>query len=85
MSSPFSVEGIQLKAKNTLNSLDGELSKFKYANEFERRTGVPKTYVALGAASVTFIMIFFNLAGSLITNLVSFLYPGIVWCFIIRS
>ena len=74
--SPYSAEGIQLKGKEVLARLDTELSQFKYANEFERRTGVPKSYVALGAGGVAFLMIFFNLAGQLLTNAISWLYPG---------
>lgn len=74
--SPFTAQGAQLRAKNALNGLDGELSKFTYAKEFERRTGVPKTYVALGVGSIAFIMIFFNVAGQFLTNLIAWLYPG---------
>jgi receptor expression-enhancing protein 5/6 len=75
-SSPYSAEKIQLKLKETVNRLDGELGKFKYANEFERRTGVPKSYVALGVAGIGFVMIFFNIAGQLLTNTISWIYPG---------
>ncbi|KAI9143745.1 TB2/DP1, HVA22 family-domain-containing protein [Paraphysoderma sedebokerense] len=39
-------------------------------------TSVPKTYLALGISAVTTILIFFNIAGALITNLVGFLYPA---------
>lgn len=74
--SPYSAEGIQIKVKEVLARLDTELSQFKYANEFERKTGVPKSYVALGAGGVVFLMIFFNLAGQLLTNGISWLYPG---------
>ncbi|CAO3677877.1 unnamed protein product [Rhizopus stolonifer] len=76
MSSPYSTENIQLKFKETVKKIDGELGKFKYANEFERRTGVPKSYVALGAAALGFVMIFFNIAGQLLTNFVSWIYPA---------
>lgn len=74
--SPYSAQGLQVKAKEVLARVDTELSKFQYANEFERRTGVPKSYVALGFGGVAFLMVFFNLAGQLITNLISFVYPG---------
>lgn len=74
--SPYSAEGVQTKVKEVLARLDVELSQFKYAQEFERRTGVPKSYVALGAAGIAFLMIFFNLAGQLLTNGISWLYPG---------
>jgi receptor expression-enhancing protein 5/6 len=74
--SPYSAEGIQTKVKEVIARLDTELSQFKYANEFESRTGVPKSYVALGAGGIGFLMIFFNLAGQLLTNGISWLYPG---------
>jgi receptor expression-enhancing protein 5/6 len=76
MSSPYSVEGAQAKLKQTLSGIDTELSKYKYANDFERMTGVPKSYAVLGVAGVTFLMIFFNIAGQLLTNSISWLYPG---------
>ena len=74
--SPYSAQGAQKKLKETLSRLDVELSKYKYANDFEQKTGVPKSYVALGAAGVVFLMIFFNFAGQLLTNTISWLYPG---------
>lgn len=77
--SPYSAEGVQLKVKEVLGRLDTELAQFKYANEFEKRTGVPKSYVALGAGGVAFLMIFFNIAGQLLTNGISWLYPGKVF------
>lgn len=74
--SPYSAQGVQSKVKEVLARVDVELSQFKYANEFEAKTGVPKSYVALGAAGLAFLMIFFNLAGQLLTNTISWLYPG---------
>ncbi|CAO3645653.1 unnamed protein product [Mucor hiemalis] len=74
--SPYSAEGVQTKVKEVLARLDTELAQFKYANEFERKTGVPKSYVALGAGGVAFLMIFFNLAGQLLTNGISWVYPA---------
>jgi receptor expression-enhancing protein 5/6 len=74
--SPYSAEAIQVKLREVVSRVDTELGKFKYANEFERRTGVPKSYVALGIAAIGFVMIFFNIAGQLLTNLVSWIYPG---------
>ncbi|KAI8351211.1 TB2/DP1, HVA22 family-domain-containing protein, partial [Choanephora cucurbitarum] len=74
--SPYSAQGAQKKLKETLSRLDVELSKYKYANDFEQKTGVPKSYVALGAAGVVFLMIFFNFAGQLLTNTISWLYPA---------
>ncbi|KAI8376918.1 TB2/DP1, HVA22 family-domain-containing protein [Blakeslea trispora] len=74
--SPYSAQGAQHKLKEVITRLDIELSKYRYANEFEQKTGVPKSYVALGAAGVVFLMIFFNFAGQLLTNTISWLYPA---------
>ena len=72
----YSVEGVQAKFREGLACLDGQLSQYKYANEIERKTGVPKSYIALGGGALVFIMIFFNLAGQLLTNTISWVYPG---------
>lgn len=77
----YSVEGVQAKFREGLSSLDTELSKYKYCNEIERRTGVPKSYFVLGASALVFIMIFFNLAGQLLTNAISWVYPGTVYIY----
>ncbi|ORX55825.1 hypothetical protein DM01DRAFT_1321186 [Hesseltinella vesiculosa] len=75
-SSPYSAENIQTQVKYYLDKTDKELSQYKYANQVEALTGVRKSYFALGAAGILFIMIFFNLAGQLITNALSWLYPA---------
>ncbi|ORZ24305.1 TB2/DP1, HVA22 family-domain-containing protein [Absidia repens] len=74
--SQYSAEGVQAKAKEIFNKVDVELSQYKYANDVERLTGVRKSYVAAGVAGVFTIMIFFNLAGQLLTNALSWLYPA---------
>lgn len=72
----YSVDGVQAKAREYLAKLDSELSQYKYCNELERRTGVPKSYVVLGGGAVIFVMVFFNLAGKFLTSLISWAYPG---------
>ncbi|CAO3589973.1 unnamed protein product [Absidia cylindrospora] len=72
----YSPQGVQTKAKEILNKVDKELSQFKYANDAERLTGVPKSYMAAGVVGVITIMIFFNLAGQLLTNAISWVYPA---------
>ncbi|KAJ3087003.1 hypothetical protein HK102_011990 [Quaeritorhiza haematococci] len=59
-----------------LQQADKELSKFPYAVELEKRTGVPKTYVVGGVGFLGFILIFFNIWGDLLTNLLGFVYPA---------
>ncbi|KAI7864442.1 TB2/DP1, HVA22 family-domain-containing protein [Spinellus fusiger] len=75
-SSPYSAQGLQAKFNECLTRVDKELSQYKYANELQRRTGVPKSYFAVGAAGVVAMMIFFNLAGQLLTNCISWVYPA---------
>ncbi|KAI8337735.1 TB2/DP1, HVA22 family-domain-containing protein [Chlamydoabsidia padenii] len=72
----INTQSIQVKARQLLKKVDVELSQFKYANEAERLTGVNKSYLAAGVAGVVFIMIFFNLAGQLLTNTISWIYPA---------
>jgi receptor expression-enhancing protein 5/6 len=72
----YSAEGLQAKSKEILRYVDTELGKFEYANRFERATGVPKSYAALSIAGISFLMIFFNMAGQLLTNSISWIYPG---------
>jgi receptor expression-enhancing protein 5/6 len=72
----INLESLQVKAKQQLKDLDIELSKYKFLNDIEAKTKVQKTHIALGGASILFIMVFFNLAGGLITNTIGWLYPG---------
>ncbi|KAG2172147.1 hypothetical protein INT44_006616 [Umbelopsis vinacea] len=72
----INLETLQVKAKQQLKDLDIELSKYKYFNDIEAKTKVKKTHIALGGASILFIMVFFNLAGGLITNTIGWLYPA---------
>lgn len=72
----INLETLQAKAKQQLKDLDTELSKYKFFNDVEAKTKVQKTHVALGGAAIIFIMVFFNLAGQLITDIIGWLYPG---------
>jgi len=56
--------------------LDVELSKVPQLVQLQEQTGVKKTYLVGGVASVAFILIFFNIAGGLLTNLIGFGYPA---------
>ncbi|KAI7825139.1 TB2/DP1, HVA22 family-domain-containing protein, partial [Gamsiella multidivaricata] len=56
--------------------LDKELSKYPQLNQFQAVTGVPKTYVVVGAGAFVFLMIFFNFAGKLLSNLLGWVYPA---------
>ncbi|KAG0271030.1 ER membrane protein DP1/Yop1 [Linnemannia exigua] len=70
------MDAIQVKARYYIAQLDKELNKVPQLVQFEAATGVPKTYVALGAGSFVFLMIFFNFAGQLFSNLLGFVYPA---------
>ncbi|CAG8477384.1 7566_t:CDS:2 [Ambispora leptoticha] len=56
--------------------LDKELSKYPHALKAEQVTNVPKTYLASGAASIVFLLIFFNFWGQLLSNLLAWGYPA---------
>ncbi|KAF7720836.1 ER membrane protein DP1/Yop1 [Apophysomyces ossiformis] len=72
----YSVQGVQKRVQQGILQLDKELGQYKYANEIEKRTGVPKSYFVIGAGVLITIMIFFNLAGQLLTNTISWVYPA---------
>ncbi|KAI8810933.1 TB2/DP1, HVA22 family-domain-containing protein [Cladochytrium replicatum] len=64
------------KAQYYLAQFDKELSKLPWAVELEKRTQVSKTYIVGGAGIVVFILIFFNVWGDLLTDLIGFVYPA---------
>ncbi|KAJ1990587.1 hypothetical protein H4R33_001662 [Dimargaris cristalligena] len=57
---------------------DRELSSIPFLCDLEQRFKVPKVYIAAGASAVGLLLVIFNFAGTLITNLVGFVYPA--WC-----
>lgn len=56
--------------------LDKELSKIPQLNQLESASGVKKTHMVAGAAAFATLLIFFNIAGQLLTNIVGFGYPA---------
>ncbi|KAI8928121.1 TB2/DP1, HVA22 family-domain-containing protein [Entophlyctis helioformis] len=58
------------------NKLDKELSKVPALVTIEKVTNVPKTYLVSAVGGVLAVLIFFNVWGSLLTNLLGFLYPA---------
>jgi receptor expression-enhancing protein 5/6 len=52
------------------------LAPYSLLNDVEKKTKVPKTYLVLGTGGVFFLLILFNIAGQLITNVLGFLYPA---------
>ncbi|KAF9557895.1 ER membrane protein DP1/Yop1 [Mortierella alpina] len=70
------MDNIQAKARYYNVQLDKELSKYPQLNHFQAATGVPKTYLALGAGAFMTAMIFFNFAGKLLSNILGWVYPA---------
>ncbi|CAO3607122.1 unnamed protein product [Cunninghamella echinulata] len=69
-------QGIPDKVKYYLTKVDCELDQYQYARDAERLTGVRKSYLAAGVAGVFTIMIFFNIAGQLLSHTISWVYPA---------
>ncbi|KAJ3294805.1 ER membrane protein DP1/Yop1 [Blyttiomyces sp. JEL0837] len=59
-----------------LAQFDKELSKYPVAIEVEKRTNVPKTYIFGGIISLFGLLIFFNIWGDLLTNILGFVWPA---------
>ncbi|KAF0456443.1 TB2/DP1, HVA22 family-domain-containing protein [Gigaspora margarita] len=55
---------------------DKELSKYPKICELEERTNVPKTYMAAGVVTFVFTLIFFNVWGELLSDVIGWLYPA---------
>lgn len=55
-----------------------ELAKLPYFPLIDKQAGVPKAkaYAVLGLTTIYLLLICFNVAGSLLTNLLGFLYPA---------
>lgn len=53
-----------------------QLSKYPALQNLEKQTNVPKTYAVIGAITLYFFFIVFNLGGQLLTNLAGFAIPG---------
>jgi receptor expression-enhancing protein 5/6 len=59
-----------------INKLDNALNNVPALIKLENKTKVPKVYVVVGAGSILTLMIFLNLWGDLLSNLVGFVYPA---------
>lgn len=53
-----------------------QLSKYPALVNLEKQTNVPKVYAILGVGAVYFFLIFFNIAGEFLVNVVGFALPG---------
>ncbi|CAG8750758.1 17757_t:CDS:2 [Gigaspora margarita] len=55
---------------------DKELAKYPQICELEKRTNIPKTYMAAGVVTFVFTLIFFNVWGELLSDVIGWLYPA---------
>jgi receptor expression-enhancing protein 5/6 len=46
------------------------------AVQLEQKVGVPKALVVVGVSAVVSVLIFFNIMGNLLTNIIGFVYPA---------
>jgi len=72
------VQQAQEKAGYYLNQLDKELAKYGFANTFEQKTQIPKTYGVIGAAVLVLISLLINALAHPISNLVGFALPALL-------
>jgi hypothetical protein len=73
------MEPIQAKLKYYNAQADKELSKYPQIIKLEQYTNVPKTYMAAGVVGLVFLLIFFDVWGQLLSNLIGWLYPGMCY------
>jgi len=66
----------QDKANHQLSQLDKELSNYPMLKQFEAQTSIPKTYAVLGFGALYFFLIFFNIGGAFLVNLIGFIIPS---------
>ncbi|KAJ3381682.1 ER membrane protein DP1/Yop1 [Lobulomyces angularis] len=74
--SPKQVHPLLQKANGYLATLDKELSKSSQLCLIEEKTKIPKSYMVSGSVGLVFLLIFFNVWGNLLTNLIGFVYPA---------
>ncbi|RGB25603.1 TB2/DP1, HVA22 family-domain-containing protein [Rhizophagus diaphanus] len=70
------MEAFQAKLKYYNAQADKELSKYPQIIKLEQQVGVPKTYLAAGVVGFVSFLIFFDVWGQLLSNLIGWLYPA---------
>uniref|UniRef100_A0A1D1YNJ5 HVA22-like protein n=1 Tax=Anthurium amnicola TaxID=1678845 RepID=A0A1D1YNJ5_9ARAE len=70
------METFQAKLKYYNAQADKELSKYPQIIKLEQQLNVPKTYLAAGVVGLVCFLIFFNVWGQLLSNLIGWLYPA---------
>lgn len=64
------------KFQHYVAQFDKELDKFPILKEIEKQTKVPKAFFCGGVAAFLMLLVFLNVGGRLITNLLGFVYPA---------
>ena len=59
-----------------INKLDKFLSQFPIANQLEKKTNIPKAYLAATVGVLYMLMILLNVWGELLSNVIGFAYPA---------
>lgn len=70
------MDAVQAKLKYYNAQADKELSKYPQIIKLEQQVNVPKTYLAAGVVGFISFLIFFDVWGQLLSNLIGWLYPG---------
>ncbi|CAJ0873858.1 10415_t:CDS:2 [Entrophospora sp. SA101] len=72
------MDGLQARFKYYVSQADKELSNYPKIVKLEQQTGIQKTYLAASVVGTIFVLIFFNIWGSLLSNLIGWLYPAYI-------
>jgi len=70
------MEMLQAKFQYYNSQVDKELLKYPQIVKLEQQIGIPKTYLAASVIGIVFVLIFFNVWGSLFSNIIGWLYPA---------
>ncbi|GBC02469.1 hypothetical protein RclHR1_04640012 [Rhizophagus clarus] len=70
------MDSVKDKLKYYNAQADKELSKYPQIIKLEQQVGVPKTYLAAGVVGFISFLIFFDVWGQLLSNLIGWLYPA---------
>ncbi|RCK54336.1 Protein YOP1 [Candida viswanathii] len=68
----------QDQAKRYLSQIDKSTLNLSILNQFEAKTGLPRSYAVVGAAGIYFLLIILNFGGigQLLSNIAGFVIPG---------
>ncbi|KAL1920669.1 uncharacterized protein VTP21DRAFT_1046 [Calcarisporiella thermophila] len=70
------MDTIRVKFDYYYRQADKELEQIPWLRQLEAQLKVPKVYLASSGALVVFVLLFFNIAGSIIADVIAFGYPA---------